>query len=204
MRTRIALFAALLVLVAVGVSWRSSVLELREANDLAAKYQAELAEALDSGEMLADENIALHARVEVLVSEVEAVNKDNAGLREQIKRLSTTARPQGQTSPDVSRSGGKAWTRERVAATLRAAAASYGLSATETTWIVEVGCRVAYRESSYRPDARNGQHLGLMQFNAAWGTAEQRLDPVWSLNRFVKVYADGGESAVKKHWAATY
>jgi hypothetical protein len=36
-----------------------------------------------------------------------------------------------------------------------------------------------------------------------WGSLEQRLDPTWSCYRFVKVYADGGESAVRRHWAAT-
>jgi hypothetical protein len=35
------------------------------------------------------------------------------------------------------------------------------------------------------------------------GTAEQRLDPVWSCYRFVRVYAEGGEAKIRQHWKAT-
>jgi hypothetical protein len=70
--------------------------------------------------------------------------------------------------------------------------------------VVETGTRIAYRESTYRVAATNPSGAaGLFQFMPPWGSLEQRLDPTWSCYRFVKVYADGGESAVRRHWAAT-
>ena len=60
--------------------------------------------------------------------------------------------------------------------------------------------RIIHKESTGRPDARNGQHLGLVQFNNNWGSAEKRLDPHWSIARIVRVYKEAGYSGLERHW----
>lgn len=59
-------------------------------------------------------------------------------------------------------------------------------------------------ESTGNPNNRFGQHRGLFQFNNAWGSEAERLDPRWSIKRIVKVYRVGGLSKIQQHWKATY
>ena len=172
-------------------------------------------QALDANEHLINEAIDASRTIDALTSEVESATAAVESLRIEVEDLELLNRAlkneiQKNTAPSTTtpqsspqETGAGAWSREKVASTLTAAAQQYGLTDTETAWIVETGCRVAYRESTYRPDARNGQYLGLFQFGSAWGTASQRLDPVWSCYRFVRVYAEGGEAKILQHWRAT-
>ena len=92
-----------------------------------------------------------------------------------------------------------ALTEAQVRSLLKAAAKHYGVD----SWIVTAGLQVAWGESRFRPDARNGQYVGIMQFGASWGSEAKRLDPEWSIYRFVRVYAEGGKQKVRQHWKAT-
>ena len=186
-----------------------AVAELAAAQDTAAQaidnaeyWQAQALEASATIEALASEVASLTAGYESLAIQVEDLELLNRALKNELgAKITPQSAPKAPAAPKQTSAG--AWSADKVAATLRAAAAEYGLDDKQTAWIVDTGVRVAYRESTYRPDARNGQHLGLYQFNAAWGTAEQRLDPVWSCYRFVRVYAEGGEAKIRQHWKAT-
>ena len=186
-----------------------AVAELAAAQDTAAKaidnaeyWQAQALEASATIEALASEVASLTAGYESMRIQVEDLELLNRALKNELgAKITPQSAPKAPAAPKQTSAG--AWSADKVAATLRAAAAEYGLDDKQTAWIVDTGVRVAYRESTYRPDARNGQHLGLYQFNAAWGTAEQRLDPVWSCYRFVRVYAEGGEAKIRQHWKAT-
>lgn len=186
-----------------------AVAELAAAQDTAAQaidtaefWQAQAHEASATIDALASEVASLTAGYESLAIQVEDLELLNRALKNELgAKITPQSAPKAPAAPKQTSAG--AWTADKVAATLRAAAAEYGLDDKQTAWIVDTGVRVAYRESTYRPDARNGQHLGLYQFNAAWGTAEQRLDPVWSCYRFVRVYAEGGEAKIRQHWKAT-
>ena len=186
-----------------------AVAELAAAQDTAAQaidnaefWQAQAHEASATIDALASEVASLTAGYESLAIQVEDLELLNRALKNELgAKITPQSAPKAPAAPKQTSAG--AWTADKVAETIRAAAAEYGLDDKQTAWIVETGVRVAYRESTYRPDARNGQYLGLFQFNAAWGTAEQRLDPVWSCYRFVRVYAEGGEAKIRQHWKAT-
>lgn len=75
-------------------------------------------------------------------------------------------------------------------------------------------------ESSGRPSARGGSHVGLMQFTPSWKhdysrayferhgirnyQRDNRRSGDWSIRRIAKVYKDGGDRKVIQHWKATY
>lgn len=84
---------------------------------------------------------------------------------------------------------------------LEKACAKYKVS---TKWIVPVGLQVAWKESTYNPSAVSpcGNYVGLVQFGPHWG-GDERFSAEWSVNRFVKVYADGGKQKIRQHWKAT-
>lgn len=186
-----------------------AVAELAAAQDTAAQaidnaeyWQAQALEASATIEALASEVASLTAGYESLAIQVEDLELLNRALKNELgAKITPQSAPKAPAAPKQTSAG--AWSADKVAATLRAAAAEYGLDDKQTAWIVETGVRVAYRESTYRPDARNGQYLGLFQFGSAWASAEQRLDPVWSCYRFVRVYAEGGEAKIRQHWKAT-
>jgi len=143
---------------------------------------------------LTTENASLSVKYEELQAEYEALKKAKA----EAKITSTESLPE-ETSASASY-----WTKTQVQDTLEAAANEYGLNKPQTEWIVDIGTKVAYRESRYNTQAsNNGKYLGLFQFNANWGSAAERLNPVWSCYRFVKVYVDGGQAAIYQHWKAT-
>jgi len=183
-----------------------------EASATASLYE----QALDANEHLAGQAAEASATIDALASEVESATAAAESLRIQVEdlellnaalknelgaKITPQAAPKAPAAPK--QTSASAWSADKVAATLRAAAAEYGLDDKQTEWIVATGVRVAYKESTYRPDARNGQYLGLFQFGDAWAPAAQRLDPVWSCYRFVRVYADGGEAKIRQHWAST-
>lgn len=75
-------------------------------------------------------------------------------------------------------------------------------------------------ESGGNPRARNGSCVGLLQFNSGWrhnytssyykkhringrDYRDDRLSPYWSIYRIVKVYKEGGDRYVARHWRAT-
>ena len=75
-------------------------------------------------------------------------------------------------------------------------------------------------ESGGNPKARNGACVGLLQFDNGWkhnysnsyfkkhkikggNPKDDRLSGYWSIHRIVQVYKDGGDKAVRRHWAAT-
>jgi hypothetical protein len=95
------------------------------------------------------------------------------------------------------------WSKADVEWVTRRALRDYDIPAREHAWVVAAAVRVATRESGRRPKARNGQHLGMMQFNSGWKGGDKRLDGKWSVYRFVRVYRDGGKAAIRRHWKAT-
>lgn len=86
---------------------------------------------------------------------------------------------------------------------LEAACAFYRIPTAERAWVIAAGTRIASRESGNREGARNGDCLGLYQFDAGWGSEAQRLSGAWSCRRFVRAYRDGGKANIRRHWAAT-
>ena len=190
-----------------------AVAELAAAQDTAAQaidtaeyWQAQAHEASATIDALASEVASMSAAVESLTIQVEDLELLNAALKTEVARKAAAV-PQAAPAPKpptVQQTSAGAWSRDKVAATLAAAAASYGLDDKQTAWIVDTGVRVAYRESTYQPDARNASGAaGLFQFMPSWAPLEQRLDPVWSCYRFVRVYAEGGEAKIRQHWKAT-
>lgn len=147
--------------------------------------------------------------ITALAADLETAQREVALLEHALSEATSTVATLRAQAASVSRSGnvratGTTWSRDQVAATLRAAAAEYELSASDTEWVVETGCRVAYRESTYRTGAQNASGAaGLFQFMPAWGSLENRLDPVWSCYRFVRVFRDGGEAKIRQHWSST-
>jgi prophage DNA circulation protein len=145
-------------------------------------------------------------RAEDASATAAAIRDDNTALKAEVARLQqmkrTTTPAKGATTTVASTGG--TWSKAQVASTLTAAASKYGLTPAQTAWVVDTGCRIAYRESTYRTAVVNASgHAGLFQFSKSWGTLAERTDPVWSCYRFVRVYAEGGESAIRRHWRAT-
>lgn len=104
-----------------------------------------------------------------------------------------------QTAQTTRKPSRGALTEAQVRSLLEAAQAKYGVD----DWIISAGLKVAWGESRYNPDARNGQYVGIMQFGSSWGSEAKRLDPTWSIDRFVRVYAEGGKAKIRQHWRAT-
>lgn len=82
----------------------------------------------------------------------------------------------------------------------------YGIPGNEWEWLEVAAPRIAYRESRFDSHAANrtSSARGLLQFLQPWGDEADRLDPVWSVYRFVQVYRDGGPRKIRQHWALTY
>ena len=59
-------------------------------------------------------------------------------------------------------------------------------------------------ESSGNPNCVTSDYVGLFQFNSEWMSRAERLNPYKSIDRFVRVYRDGGISAIKRNWSPTY
>lgn len=76
----------------------------------------------------------------------------------------------------------------------------------ESDYLTATIPRLAYRESRFDTEAANcaSSARGLMQFLAAWGSEEKRMDGVWSVYRVVALYRDGGAQKIRQHWALTY
>lgn len=198
-----------------------AIAEAQETQVLAEAFKAERNSWETSAGILAtqvddlesDLTSATHAaelwqkRAENASATAAAVEADNEALKRDIARIQQMKRTAPATTAPATKvatsASGTVWSRSQVESTLRSAAGHYGLTADQAVWVVETGARVAYRESTYRTDARNGQHVGLFQFNDGWATVAERLDPVWSCYRFVRVYAEAGEAGIRRHWAAT-
>lgn len=165
-------------------------------------------EAIDTSATIAaltSEVASLTAGYESLAIQVEDLELLNSALKVEVakQKAAVPQKAPAPKPPTVQQTSAGVWSREQVASTLTAAAKHYGLTAGQTAWIVDTGCRVAYRESTYRPDAVNASgHAGLFQFSKSWG-GDERLDPVWSCYRFVRVYAEAGEAGIVRHWKAT-
>ncbi len=87
----------------------------------------------------------------------------------------------------------------------------------------DVILNIIHHESTGREDAVNpvGGYTGLVQFGDHWKhdypesyfiahdipgeyQADNRLSGNWSIHRLVHVIVDGGDSAIKRHWAGTW
>ena len=174
-------------------------LKSEDASDTIEALESELTSATDAAELW-------EARALDSSSTAAAVKEDNEALKRDIARIQQQKRevkPETGATTTVASTGGT-WSKSQVASTLTAAASKYGLTADQTAWVVATGTRIAYRESTYKVAVVNGSgHAGLFQFSSSWGTLAERTDPVWSCYRFVRVYAEGGESAIRRHWRAT-
>ena len=174
-----------------------------QARDAATYWRAATQEATSTIEALRSDAASATAEYESLKIQVDDLEQLNAALKREIERKAVPQKAPAPKAPAVQQTSTGAWSRDRVAATLTAAAAKYGLDDEQTAWIVDTGVRVAYRESRYQPAVVNASgHAGLFQFSSAWG-GDERLDPVWSCYRFVRVYAEGGEAKIRQHWKAT-
>lgn len=185
---------------------REAVAETRKAEETAAKAAAG-ATYWKQQEASATATVAeLRIQLADETQRADAYRDAAQDASETIASLRARIVPQSRVVPPVRplKAAVGAWSREQVASTLRTACAHYSLEPDETAWVVTTGLRIAYRESRYRPGAINPSGcVGLFQFNSGFGAVGNRLDPVWSCYRFVRVYAEGGEAAVRRHWAAT-
>jgi len=59
-------------------------------------------------------------------------------------------------------------------------------------------------ESSGDPNCIYHDYVGLFQFNSEWASTSTRLDPYWSIARFVQVYREGGMSSIRQAWSPTF
>lgn len=142
-------------------------------------------------------------------AEAEAAAARAAAAKQQVSRSSSgssssKSTPSNRSYSSPSNTSGGVWSKSQVSGTLAAACDYYGISGSDKSFIVNKGTSIAYRESRYNTQAKNGQYLGLFQFGSAWGSASNRLDGTWSCYRFIRVYKEGGLSKIKQHWASTY
>lgn len=224
----VAILAAVAVALVVGLAFGSNSGQRAAREAVAAQTAAEVSAAALKGERDAWETSAtiLTGQMDDLESDLTsattaaehwreraedssataaAIRDDNESLKREVERLQQMKRttPSKGATTTVASTGGT-WSKAQVASTLTAAASKYGLTPAQTAWVVDTGCRIAYRESTYRTAVVNASgHAGLFQFSKSWGTLAERTDPVWSCYRFVRVYAEGGESAIRRHWRAT-
>lgn len=218
MRTYITIIAALsLLLIGYGIGTRhmgATHAAIDAQNDATMQ---DLVTACETAQMNADEfygkwliaesNITtLTVSLGSAIDAIDAEGYDVAISDEGTVTISKPApKPEPKVTPQVSRSTRQEyqpeyWSREKVWQTLQAAADFYEMDG----WIVDKGASIAFKESTYNTHAVNGSHVGLFQFNADWGSLENRMDGKWSCYRFVKAYKDGGVENIKKHWKATY
>ena len=214
------ILSLLIALTAVSCSQSRRVATYQDQLD---ERTALLEQAQEYGEMLTTERDHLAAEVEsmgdaivVMESEVEsataalkAVEEDNEALKARLRAAESDSPAPSRSSGGEARNApesvsGAVWSRAQVEAALREACAYHSIPEGERDALVAKGLSIAYKESTYRTSARNGQYLGLFQFGSAWGSEAQRLDPTWSCRRYVKAYADGGWANIRRHWAATY
>ncbi len=110
------------------------------------------------------------------------------------------------------------WTKTQLKAELIRASSHYNVS---PTWITKAGIDIVFigcAESHGAYRARNGNCVGLFQFNSSWHqnkadirrhqhhtykTKDWRLCPECSVYRFVRCYRDGGKLAIARHWKST-
>jgi hypothetical protein len=190
--------------------------------DDAARWQAAAVVASETAQAMESDLASATAAAELWQKRAEDASITIDALEEDVESLTSKIRQQGYTKPatpsapatgtiTASASNGRAWSAAQVTAALKQAAAYYGLTAAQTEWVAATGARIAYRESTYRPYAVNSSnHAGLFQFSGAWGSGacshganDWRVCGICSCYRFVRVYKEGGEAAVARHWAAT-
>lgn len=162
--------------------------------DLNSKKSSEVVSWRDKANAAEDTVETLEAENDAIQGDLEEALRAQENLQRTVERV--------RVAPERVASG-KAWSSAKVRSTLEAACAKYGITGSDKAWIVAAGLKVAWGESRYNPSARNGSHLGIMQFRPEWGTAAQRLNGTWSLYRFVRVFRDGGKAKIQQHWAAT-
>lgn len=139
--------------------------------------------------------------VKVYLAEQEELKKNElAKRRPRVSRKKTNV----IGTPNIKRSTVRLSTDD-LRARLIAACERYDITGSDRTWIVNAGIRIASRESGNSPGAvsPNGEYVGIYQFGSDWSSMENRLDADWSINRFVKVYKDGGQAKIYQHWRAT-
>lgn len=177
--------------------------------------------AVDKASMLTDERAGLlmrqdqlHSRITTMQAEIEsltaavtAVTLDNQALKERLRQAEARratpaptprALPQSNSRP----SGPGQVSAEWIRTIAKDEATRRGFSAADKQWVADAAVRVAWRESTNRPNARNGSHLGLMQFNSRWA-GNERLCPEWSIRRFIRVMDEAGRDGIRRHWRAT-
>ena len=96
-------------------------------------------------------------------------------------------------------------TRADVVRLVQIACYQRGIPGEEWAWLEDAIPAITKRESGWRTDAANptSSALGIAQFLDAWGADRYRRDAVWSIDRMVRVYQDGGKAKIRQHWAAT-
>lgn len=172
---------------------------LKAATDVIEKQGSEI-------DGLRQNNRALEASLTILASQLTSATSTIDALTDDLDdalRPKPLAAPKKQTALTVSYSP-EVWSRAQVVSTIKAQAIAQGVPTDKAAWLAEKGADIAYRESRYNTKATNGQHLGLFQFNDGWGDSAGRLDGTTSCAKFVRVYVTGGESALRRHWAATW
>lgn len=204
-----AILMTLIIIFAVVDSWVNLTREATAANEMAtraAEAAQEAQEAADAwhGYYLDSQGEIEHLRASVasLTATVRSLQATLDAEREKNTAVPTEIRDYYDSLPD--RGGSDALDRWEVEALLRAACNYYGITGDEADWLVEKGTVIAWRESSWRPHARNGSYIGLFQFGPSWGSEADRLDEQWSCYRFVRAYVDGGEQNLRSHWSQTW
>lgn len=140
----------------------------------------------------------------------EAARKAKAEKEAKIARRNRMAADNSDENPSTADipekpASHKKWSKAQVREQLVAACAKYDITGSDKEWIVSAGLKVMWGESRYGPSSvsSSGTYVGICQFGPSWGSRSNRLDPVWSINRFVRVFRDGGASKIRQHWRAT-
>ncbi len=114
------------------------------------------------------------------------------------------------------------WTNAKLSEQIGKAGKAYHLSSSDIKWLKNAGNQIVFvkrAESHGKYWAKNGSCWGLFQFNGNWkqnakdklrhkkyhkyNVSNWRLCPQCATNRFVRVYKEGGKSAIARHWKAT-
>jgi hypothetical protein len=200
-KTTAGLATAATVTIKAAPALSASSLPLVRMKHPAVKATPKKAAAAPTSGSSASARLAAKARLRArVVARRVAVAKRIAAAKKAAARKKTAARRPGSSRPAgcpaPSGSGAERW-RPVVRWYLKRAG----------VWnqtIEDKAIHIINGESSGDPSCIYHDYVGLFQFNSEWASTATRLDPYWSIARFVQVYKEGGMSSIRHHWSPTF
>ena len=194
---------------------RAEATSLRRSLDIAESGITTLSAGLTAAQAtVASLTVQVDER-DIQIADIESVT---AELRSELRTRPSTVSRSAPVSPITPAEGehGGVWTRAKTEGVLAAACEYYDIGS-DTDWLVGKLAHIIQGESQPDWDTasknRTSSASGLGQFLDAWnsagdgcshGASDWRFCGTCSCYRMVRVYADGGDAALRRAWAATY